>query len=192
MGVRSVTDGLQDDFQKAASANHAQELVDAVSSNNPGRVRELLKAGVTTEGLELAGEHLAIFANERGFPDVVRAFVDNGLHPDDIHDRNGQSLLMGACLRRDTELVRYLVSKGADVKHTSDFQQWTPLHFAAVQDVPEIVGILVESGADMNAVNEAGQTPGDIAQPEAKAKLDEVISMRSSKRLHKISRTLRK
>lgn len=179
------------EFENAAGENGAQELVDAVSSNNPGRVRELLESGVRPDGLELAGEALVIYAAERRFPDVVRAFIHHSGKPDEIRNASGQSLLGIACLNEDEALVRFLEGKGADVNAAGDFQGWRPLHFAAVQNSPSICRFLIDAGADVDMQDDEGRTARDIAQPAAKTVLDEVASLKASNRLHKMRRTMR-
>ncbi len=55
-----------------------------------------------------------------------------------------------------------LIAYGADVNARED-EQWTPLHFAAREDSPEVVRLLLDSGADPNVINNQGSTPISIA-----------------------------
>jgi ankyrin repeat protein len=60
------------------------------------------------------------------------------------------------------ELVAGLIKEGADVNE-QDEEEWTPLHYAAINDRPEaaklIAKILLAHGADVNARNKAVNTP---------------------------------
>lgn len=55
-----------------------------------------------------------------------------------------------------------LITAGADVD-AKDVGDWTPLHFAARTDSPEVVQLLLDSGADVNAINGRGETSITIA-----------------------------
>lgn len=60
------------------------------------------------------------------------------------------------------EVVRYLLSKGADPKAT-DFEGNTPLHYISLApwiEIPkEVITLLVNGGANINARNKKGETP---------------------------------
>ena len=55
-----------------------------------------------------------------------------------------------------------LIARGADVNARDD-ENWTPLHFAAREDSPEIVRLLIDTGADIDVLNDTGQAPISIA-----------------------------
>jgi ankyrin repeat protein len=65
--------------------------------------------------------------------------------------------LLGATAARDTALVARLLAHGADVDTTDSYGS-TPLMIAAGCDYADVAAILVDSGADVNAV-------GRIATP---------------------------
>jgi ankyrin repeat protein len=68
------------------------------------------------------------------------------------HRRGGQSCLHRAVYHQKTDAVRSLLVYGADVNALEDCFGSMPLHTAAAAgDAPEIVDILAEFGADMNA-----------------------------------------
>ncbi|OQR85713.1 protein kinase [Achlya hypogyna] len=60
-------------------------------------------------------------------------------------------------------IVRQLIAAGANVHHKNDVchleaNQWTPLHFAALNGHVESARHLIAAGADINSVTRAGQT----------------------------------
>jgi ankyrin repeat protein len=74
--------------------------------------------------------------------------------------RNGATLLMAAASSGSNELVKFLVSKGANVKAKGGSGE-TALHYAAWNGNFEMTRLLIDSGADVNAVYRAngGLTP---------------------------------
>jgi quinoprotein dehydrogenase-associated probable ABC transporter substrate-binding protein len=58
--------------------------------------------------------------------------------------------LSNAVIANDLDRVKFLVSKGADV-NKADSQGWTPLQSAARQRRDEMIKLLIELGADVNA-----------------------------------------
>ena len=66
-----------------------------------------------------------------------------------------ESPLMMAALKGHTELAKKLIDKGADVNKTG----WTPLHYAATQGHVDIIGMLLEHHAYIDAESPNGTTP---------------------------------
>jgi len=64
--------------------------------------------------------------------------------------------------RNQVELVRFLLSRGADV-NIAGFDGKTPLHRAAYRGNPEMVKALLEGGANPQARDNRGNTPLQIA-----------------------------
>jgi ankyrin repeat protein len=65
---------------------------------------------------------------------------------------------MYACLDGDLPLARALIRHGASV-NAQDHGGWTALHFAAQEYRPELVRLLVQSGADLSLRDENGNSP---------------------------------
>lgn len=60
----------------------------------------------------------------------------------------------------DPATVRGCISHGYSVNDRFPFKNATPLHFAAAfSDYPEVIGVLVEGGASLEAVMDNGRTP---------------------------------
>lgn len=66
--------------------------------------------------------------------------------------------LSNAIIAGDSERIKFLLSKGADV-NAADTQGWTPLTSAARQRKDKIVALLIENGANPNVVDGNGMTP---------------------------------
>ena len=93
--------------------------------------------------------------------DVVGKLHESGLHPDTPLVA-GLTLLMIASSCGYIELVEYLVIIEADVNQRDIFWKYTPLFYAILGSKSnEIVELLLENGADINAVA-GNQTPLDM------------------------------
>ena len=77
----------------------------------------------------------------------------------DAYSGDGFTPLGLACFFGHAEAVRYLLGKGPDVdKPSSNEHRVNPIHSAAASGKLEIVKILAENGANLNAVQSGGYT----------------------------------
>ncbi|HEY9151462.1 MAG TPA: ankyrin repeat domain-containing protein [Anaerolineales bacterium] len=82
-------------------------------------------------------------------PQLVNAYSDDGYQP-----------LGLACFFGNLETARYLINSGARVNSPSQNEMnVTPLHSAAAGGHTELVKLLLEHGANPNAVQKSGFTP---------------------------------
>lgn len=75
----------------------------------------------------------------------------------DAKDEDGNTALH-IMVGHDSNLVETLLDKGADV-NTKNYEGETPLHTAAISDMPFCILALIENGSDINACNNRGVTP---------------------------------
>lgn len=73
----------------------------------------------------------------------------------------GQDLLI-ATESGDLERMRALLAKRADIQAVNA-QGWTPLHVAAAGGNVDVIGLLLQHGANVNAASNIGATPLDNA-----------------------------
>jgi ankyrin repeat protein len=85
---------------------------------------------------------------------------DSGINID-FTDDDGRSLVMHAVLaeQADSEMINFLVDRGADVNLTDKAQKWTALHFAARDQKVEMVETLIQRGAQIDPKDSFGNTP---------------------------------
>lgn len=75
---------------------------------------------------------------------------------------NNKTILMYACWVGNSDAVKYLIAKGADV-NAQDAEGATALHLAAWKGHTSIALFLLENGASGQSVSKEGMTPLDIA-----------------------------
>ncbi|WP_158887970.1 ankyrin repeat domain-containing protein [Amycolatopsis anabasis] len=78
-----------------------------------------------------------------------------------LTDADGRTPLMHAVLAEDADpaVVVSLIDRGADVNVTDNGQNWTAVHFAARDQNEALVRLLLEAGAEVDAVDVFGNTP---------------------------------
>ena len=106
-------------------------------------------------------------AVKAGDLDKVRRIVERDPAIVNIPNSYGETILFGAIQERRSEIIAYLISKGADVNRENS-RHMTPLHIACRRELPfEIIKLLAESGADVNAVSKYQGRPLDMAHESA-------------------------
>ncbi|HUV29895.1 MAG TPA: ankyrin repeat domain-containing protein [Acidobacteriota bacterium] len=97
--------------------------------------------------------------------DIARSLIDHGADID-VFDQDLESPLHDAVTAGNAEMVAYLLEQGTTTlndtsatKHNGFVGGWTPLHLAALHGYPEIVNLLLDQGADIEARDGVMRTP---------------------------------
>jgi len=138
-------------------------LYAAVQSKHKPVVEYLLSKGASIdEKLGPLGLTAFYKASIDGSLDIAKVLVDAGA---DINMKSteGYTPLFVAVQNKHKPVVEYLISKGARIDEKNGQNNDTALHKACVTGSLEVVKILVDAGADINAVNKQGETPNDFA-----------------------------
>ena len=131
----------------------------AVYSNSPAMIKALM-----AEGAEIncdAPPRVPTLHSAAGFarnPEVATALVEGGARIGDISNIGTSVLTHAVVFNTDLNMLRTLLRLGADPQLPNTDGR-TPIHFAAMQAQPEKVRLLIGAGADVNAVDNAGNTP---------------------------------
>ena len=146
-----------------AQDDHGQTaLMEAVAHNSADCVRVLLRSGVPLENPDR--QHAIATAT---VIDVVRALVEAGADIDAVGDWDAgipdhHWPLESAAEMGDLQFARKLLELGANPRRESTGE--TALHKAVANDHLDLVELLIQQGADVNAANCDGGAPLSVAR----------------------------
>lgn len=136
---------------KAIPADYFTKLINARNAEN-----------VTPLRMATSGGHASLVSE-------ILPYSNVSIDERDAHDR---TLLTIAVLteNKNKDVVEALVSAGANT-NIADENGYTPLHYAAGQDLEEIAKLLLEHGADINAATKDGVTALHSAVSQGREKM---------------------
>jgi len=161
----------------------ATPLAEAVKVADARMVKTLLAAGAGVEGANLDGETALMLAIKTGELPIVQMLISAGANVNTVEKEHKQTPLMyaAAAEKNAGEMVKLLLSKGANVKPRSLTYDWpshiseeprvqyhpfgglTALLYAARDGCYDCVEALIAKGADVNVPTPEGVTPLMIA-----------------------------
>jgi uncharacterized protein len=165
---------------KAANDYGVTALYAAAANADPQIVEKLLTAGADANARLLSGETPLMEAAERGNLETVRVLVSRGADPNAREANGGQTALMWAVSERhfavgDAGSARALLGAGANPNDIMPKTGLTALIIAAAAGRTEVAALLLDKGADPEAVAADGFTPLHYA-----AKNKEAVEMVSA------------
>jgi ankyrin repeat protein len=130
----------------------------ALAYKNENAVAALLRLGGQRKQLQVAAEEAMENAAVRGYTEVARILLENGL---DINKptARGSTYLCDAALKGQKGIAQLLLDHGANLAARN---KWggTALHDAALGGSAEVIDLLLDRGAEIDARNlEMGATP---------------------------------
>jgi ankyrin repeat protein len=143
IGYSSAFSGSYDDFFKALQADDQRT------------VGQLLARGFDANTRDPQGLHPLILAIRQPSPAVLERLLGAPGLQVEARNRNDESALMLAALAGMTDVCRRLIALDADVNKPG----WTPLHYAASGGHAEIVQLLLEHSAYIDAQSPNQSTP---------------------------------
>lgn len=146
-----------------------------IKNNLIENVRRLIEAGADLETMAQDNKWTPILlAAQKGMYEISRLLIEAGsdIEAKDYHGRT-PLILSFSPQYGYTDVTRLLIESGANIDAFSK-SGWTALHYAAHAGAMRTVRFLIESGADINYVDDVGRIPWDIAQGDAKMYVKEL------------------
>ena len=165
-------------------------LISAGWNNTPAGLSALL--GLSSgRGLQMNTMLLDRGANpQRGLLGAARSSKDDSIEIMALHLARGAALRGSGALQIAAEygraaMIAYLIEKGADVNEVPENDPCDPrelengaaLHAAARANRPEVVKMLLESGAHPSMKNQRGESALDIARMRPGAEASQIIAL---------------
>jgi ankyrin repeat protein len=137
----------------------------AVQSGDVAELKRLLDAGYDISATIEDDRSLFTIAVESERLDIVETLLERGANVNSSFG-NIYDALFSACAYQNPDLASLLVRHGADIKRRyttqssqGDVGNQTALSFAASKGCFEICKMLIENGAELDVVSDAGYTP---------------------------------
>ena len=143
-------------FPVAALAGSYDDYFKAVQLDDPAVVTALLRRGLDPNMIEEArGDTGMILALREGSMNVFAVLLNAADTKLEAQARNGDTALMVAAYKRNKRAVEALLAKDAEVNKPG----WTALHYAAAIGDNEIVQLLLDKSAYIDADSPNKTTP---------------------------------
>ena len=169
VGLSIAYAGSYDDFFKAIQQDDAKA------------VQVLLQRGFDPNTLDPQARHGLIMAVAEPSLKVAEVLIQaKGINVNFLNSAD-ESALMYAALKGHLALAKSLISKDADVNKTG----WTPLHYAATNGHVEIMQLLLDNHAFVDAESPNGSTPLMMAAQYGTAQAVKLLLDEGSEPLHK-------
>jgi ankyrin repeat protein len=147
--------------QQAGAANSEQEFLDAIKKGNSARVDELLKQNpALIKASTKNGTTPVLLAVYARHPEIAESLLATGIQPN----------IFEAAATGRVERVRNLLKSNPDLAKAYSPDGWTALHLNF--GYLEIVKVLLDSGADINAVSKNGFSATPLQGAAAFKKID--------------------
>jgi ankyrin repeat protein len=131
------------------------EFFTAVELDNGRDVEALLQRGFDPNSVSPDGQFALVLALRRNSFAVARVLVAHPSTQVEVRTDKDESPLMLAAIKNQLELCRQLIERDADVNKPG----WAPLHYAASSGSPQLVQLMLDHYAYIDAESPNGTTP---------------------------------
>ncbi|HYF16606.1 MAG TPA: ankyrin repeat domain-containing protein [Ramlibacter sp.] len=138
-----------------ARAGSYEDFFTAIKQDNGAAITALLRRGFDPNTPAPDGNHGLYLALREPSLKAAQALIDWPKTNVEARNQQDESPLMIAALKGHTDMVKKLIARGADVNKPG----WAPLHYAATGGHLEILNLLLEEHAFVDAESPNGTTP---------------------------------
>jgi ankyrin repeat protein len=128
--------------------------------------RYLVERGANMDIPSSAGDTPFMMAAYHGNIFLLRFMLKHGVDKNKFNENDGFTALMMAVSCLQFHPVKFLLEEGMDLTRVATEKQNTVLHFAALYGLYNVLTILMDYGANLNARNVDGLLPIDVACDE--------------------------
>lgn len=139
----------------SAQADSFNDFFRAVRSDNASGVESLLRRGFDPNTRDEHGMTGLLLAIREPSPRVIQVLLASPQTKVELRNGNDESPLMLAAIKGQMDLVKQLIARDADINKPG----WTALHYAASSGQVEIMKLLLEKYAFIDAQSPNGTTP---------------------------------
>lgn len=139
----------------SAHAGSYEDFFIAIRNDNAGTVTDLLRRGFDPNSRDGKGQPGLTVAMQEQSLKAARVLLAQPALDVNALNQAGESALMMAALKGNLVGLDLLLAHGARISQPG----WSAIHYAATGPEPQVVTLLIDRGADMNAVSPNGTTP---------------------------------
>jgi len=136
-------------------AGSYEDFFIAIKQDNPGKIAQLLQRGFDPNAVDPSGRHGLFIAVQEGSLKAAEALIQWPKTQVEWRSPKDESPLMIASMKGQKEIVKKLIARDADVNKPG----WAPLHYAATGGHLEVMEILLEEHAFIDAESPNKSTP---------------------------------
>jgi ankyrin repeat protein len=138
-----------------ANAGAYDDFFKAIKQDDSSSIQQLLNRGFDPNTRDPQGLHGLHLALREPSLKAAQTLIDWPKTDVDARNLQDETPLMMAALKGQVDIVRRLIAKDADVNKTG----WAPLHYASTHGHLEIMQLLLEAHAYIDAESPNGTTP---------------------------------
>ena len=140
------------------SLTHAGSFDDffvAIKRDDPGTIKTLLQRGFDPDTPDPRGQTGLFLALREPSLKVAQVLIDWPKTTVESRNDKDESPLMIAAINGQLDICQKLITRGADVNKTG----WTPLHYAATRGHLDVINLLIDNYAYIDAESPNKTTP---------------------------------
>lgn len=139
----------------SANAGSYDDFFNAIKQDNADQVNVLLNRGFDPNTIDPMGIPGLMLALKESAFKVVRVLLSHPQIKVEVRNAADENPLMLTALQGEKQLCQLMIQKGADVNKPG----WTPLHYAATNGHLEVLHLLLEENAYIDAASPNNTTP---------------------------------